>query len=233
MAPTAETTKPRADALRAPRPAPPPRVAALNRRLDAETKRRRQVFKTDRLATAEVDHRQKQGTMLPTPERADHGKFSEAQAFGTETDPAAIAGRRVRRSQSPIDRYLAHKQIKKRQAVAADKLRDDWEFGFARVHSSDKGMGGGGGVPEYSHAQLAAARRYTEAMEGLHPRIRVVVLAVVIGSDGGGEVTIAALADMQRETLRRRDPTAKVDGRALFTTFSLGLDMLADHYGLK
>lgn len=154
----------------------------------------------------------------PTPERYRHGKIVGAASIATE-DSEAIPGARVHRVQTPIERYARRGSITERQALAADDLRSDWEFGIIGIRSGAQ-VGKGGGPAEMSAAQLDAATAYRHAVRALGHRLSEIVLPIVIGNAAGGEITA--------ETLAAR--FAGYDRKQVMGALKIGLETLADHY---
>ena len=168
-----------------------------------------------------MERKAKNGQDAPPPERERHGRLLKVSAIAGEDGTPAAAGAQMRRVQSPIDRYHSRDQITSRQAQAADQLRNDYEFGICGAHDQSKGSGSGG-IIGYADLQLDAATRYKRACAALGPRLSAIVLPVVIGDSGGGEITVASLAKS------RGEKTVKY----MMGAFRIGLDILADHYGL-
>jgi hypothetical protein len=155
----------------------------------------------------------------PTPERKSRSAFVSAPAIGTEAGPAR-AGHRMFRALSTIERLRRDSSLSSRQAEAGERLRDDYELGVEGARD-DNGKGGywGWSFPE---AQLNALRRYQLAVLALGQHIAGVVQPVCCGTPGGGDVTLQALA---RKHKRNRQEIAGI--------LKVGLDMLADHYGMR
>jgi hypothetical protein len=148
----------------------------------------------------------------PTPERARRSAFVSAPAIGTEAE-AARAGARMYRALSSLDRLLRDGSIERRQAEAGERLRDDYELGVAGARNS----AGSGAAPGwyYAEARLAAVRRYKQAEARLGP-LWDYTASLALGS------TISELA---RQMKRNRQEIAGI--------CKLGLDVLADVYGIK
>jgi hypothetical protein len=109
--------------------------------------------------------------------------------------------------------------ITPRQAEAAERLRTDYELGVAGARQAASGSGGSTGW-YYAEAQLAALRRYQAAIAALGP-LDLHVKIIVLGEPGSGDISISELA---RSLRRNRQEVAGI--------LKLGLDTLADHYGL-
>ena len=184
---------------------------------DAQTGRKRAI-KSSRVQAADDAERTSKGNMLPTPERKNHGSVIETTAVATETE-SARAGARVRRTQSPIERYAKRSLLTKRQVDAAEDLRSDWEFGIAGAHDSSM-SGNGGGPAGLADGQLAAATAYRQATQAIGKRLSSIVLPIVIGYGDGAEITAGMLAK------QREDPNEQ----RVMGILSVGLDTLADHY---
>jgi hypothetical protein len=154
----------------------------------------------------------------PTPERKRRSAFVVGPAVATEEGPAQ-AGSRVYRASSTIEQMLRRGTIEPRQAQAAERLRDDWELGVAGAREPATGSVGATGW-YYAEARLAALRRYQDAIAKLGPMADY-VLPIVLGTTGFGDVSLSLLARLAN---RNRQEIAGV--------LKLGLDTLADHYGL-
>jgi hypothetical protein len=150
----------------------------------------------------------------PTPERRRRSAFLVGPAVATEAGPAR-AGTRVYRALSTVERMVRAGAVEPRQAQAADRLRDDWELGVVGAREPASGSVGSAGW-YYAEARLAALRRYQNALAALGPLTPCVAWVVL------GEFSLSALA---RILDRNRQEVAGV--------LKLGLDTLADHYGLK
>jgi hypothetical protein len=149
----------------------------------------------------------------PTPERRKRSAFLVTPAVATEAGPAR-AGTRVWRALSTVERMLRSGAIEPRQAHAAERLRDDWELGVVGAREPASGSGGAAGW-YYAETRLAALRRYQNALAILGPLTPCVVWIVL------SEFSLSALA---RILNRNRQEIAGI--------LKLGLDTLADHYGL-
>jgi hypothetical protein len=149
----------------------------------------------------------------PTPERQRRSSFVVSPAFSTENEPA-LAGSRVYRVSSTVERMLRTGAVSPRQAQAADRLRDDWELGVAGAREPATGNVGATGW-YYAEARLAALRRYQDAIAKLGP-MEPYVLWIVIS-----DVSLSALA---RIVSRNRQEVAGI--------LKLALTTLADHYGI-
>jgi hypothetical protein len=154
----------------------------------------------------------------PTPERRRRSAFLVTPAVATEAGPAR-AGSRVHRALSTLDRLLRNGTISPRQAQAGNRLRDDFELGLLGAREPASGSGGATGW-YYAEARLAALRRYQQALCAVYPMARYVL--PIIGVPGHGDVSIS---DLARFLGRNRQEVAGV--------LKLGLDTLADYYGLK
>lgn len=183
----------------------------------AQTGRKRAI-KASRVQAADDADRTGKGNMLPTPERKHHGSVIETTVAATDTE-AAKAGARVRRTQSPIERYAKRNLLTNRQASAAEDLRSDWEFGIAGARDSSM-SGNGGGPAGLADGQLAAATAYQEATQAIGKHLSAVVLPIVIGYGDGAEITAGMLAK------QRGDP----NDQRVMGILGVGLKILADHY---
>ena len=154
----------------------------------------------------------------PTPERRRRSLFAVGPATATEAGPA-IAGVRVYRSVSTIERLLRAGTLTPRQAEAANRLRDDYEIGVAGAREAASGSSGSTGW-YYPEIRLAALRRYQDAVTELG-KLADWVLLVVLGEPGLGDVSISAIA--RRINRNRQEVTGVI---------KFGLDALADHYGI-
>lgn len=154
----------------------------------------------------------------PTPERRRRSAFLVTPAVATEAGPAQ-AGSRVYRTLSTVERLLRAGTLEPRQAQAANRLRDDYELGVAGAREHSAGSVGATGW-YYAEAQLAALRRYQDAIAALGP-LALHVQIIVLGEPGSGDISISELA---RSLRRNRQEVAGV--------LKLGLDTLADHYGI-
>jgi hypothetical protein len=149
----------------------------------------------------------------PTPERQRRSAFVVTPAVATDSGPAQ-AGSRVYRALSTVERMLRTGALEPRQAQAAERLRDDFELGVAGAREPASGSVGATGW-YYAEARLAALRRYQNALAKLGPLTPCIVWIVL------REFSLSALA---RILNRNRQEVAGV--------LKLGLDTLADHYGL-
>lgn len=204
-----------------------PTLDDVERRIKASQALRRQQLNgqrrdivRQRLADEDGQRRARNGQDAPPDERGKHGKLLDVSAIASEDGTPAAAGAKMRRVQSPVDRYHARDQITSRQAQAADNLRNDYELGICGAHDQTKGTGSGG-IVGFADLQLDAATRYKRAIYALGWRLRAIVEPVVIGDSGGGEITVGDLAKSRGE-----------NEKAVMGVFRLGLDTLADHYGL-
>jgi hypothetical protein len=156
----------------------------------------------------------------PTRERDRRSHFVSLPAIGTEMEQAR-AGLRLYRALSPIERMHRDGSLSDRQADAGATLRDDYELGIAGAHDSLGGHAGAALGYGYAERRLTAVRAYQEACQAIGPRLSAIVVPIVTGIEGGGDISVAALA---RLLGRNRQEVAG--------QLKLGLDMLADHYGL-
>jgi len=156
----------------------------------------------------------------PTAERMAHGRLVEVPAIGTEME-IARAGARMYRAVSTLDRMRRDGSLSARQADAGSNLRNDYELGVCGARNAPSGGSGGATGWFYTLTQLAAAGRWRDALEALGPRLGAVVCPICCGAPGGGDVSIA---DLARVTGTNRQEIAG--------QLKLGLDVLADHYGL-
>lgn len=202
------------------RPPTAPTIEAVTRRVRTAAELRRELRRR-RLADEDGERRARNGQDAPPPERGRHGKLLTAPAIAAEDGTPAAAGAQMRVVQRPIDRYRQRDQITARQAQGADHLRDDYEFGICGAHDRSKSTGSGG-AKGYADLQLDAATRYRKAVAALGPRLSAIVVPVVVGDAGGGEISVGALAKARGEKSEQH----------LMGAFKIGLDVLADHYGL-
>jgi hypothetical protein len=149
----------------------------------------------------------------PTPERQRRCAFVVTPAVATEAGPAQ-AGSRVYRASSSVERLLRRAAIDPRQAQAAERLRDDWELGVVGAREPASGSVGSTGW-YYAEARLAALRSFQMARKKLGP-MQTYVLPVVIDE--------LSLTELARWTRCNRQEVAGI--------LKLGLDTLADHYGI-
>jgi hypothetical protein len=153
----------------------------------------------------------------PTPERRRRSAFLVGPAIGTESE-AARAGSRVYRSLTTLERLARDGAISPRQAEAGERLRTDYELGIAGARDA------AGNSPAigwyYAEARLAAIRSFQAASNALGPLCRYVV-PIAVGNPGMGECSISTLA---RSLSANRQEIAGI--------VKLGLNTLADHYGL-
>jgi len=155
----------------------------------------------------------------PTAQRMARGTLIELPAIGTEQEPARAGGRMFRRL-TTIDRMRRDGSLSPRQADAGLKLRDDFELGVCGARDAPSGHSTQFGW-HFTLAQLEAVRRWHFAIEALGPRLAAIVRPICIGIPGGGDVSIADLARLSGHNRQ------EISGQ-----LKLGLDMLADHYGL-
>jgi hypothetical protein len=149
----------------------------------------------------------------PTPERRRRSAFVVGPAVATEAGPAQ-AGSRVYRASSTIERMLRTGAIEPRQAQAADRLRNDFELGVIGAREPATGSVGSTGW-YYAEARLAALRSFQMARKKLGP-MQGYVIAIVIDE--------LSLTNLARWIRCNRQEVAGV--------LKLGLDTLADHYGI-
>lgn len=212
----------------------PPEVAEANRKQAADDKARRKAIVSSRRQAEEDAERANRGKMLPTPQRKQHGSIIETTVVGTDTE-SAKAGARVRRTQSPIERYSKRGLISERQAMAADDLRADWEFGLVGIKGGDR-LAVGGGIIHVSDAQLDAATAYRQAVQAIGQRVAAIVLPIVIGDAAGGEINALMLARRDgahigaEVTAGELAARSKQNEKRIMGVLVVGLDMLADHY---
>src|SRR5215831_11043760 len=150
----------------------------------------------------------------PTPERLRRSSYVTAPAIGTEAEPGR-AGQRMYRALSTIERLLRDGHLTPRQAEAGDRLRDDYELGVEGVRN---GQGNGQWGWSFPEAQLQAVKRFHLAAHALGPHVHSVVFWVCVGG-----VTLKTLA-AHLQPRRNRQELAGI--------LKVGLDMLADHYGM-
>lgn len=155
----------------------------------------------------------------PTPERHQHGKIVQTISIATDQEEAR-PGVRMHRTQPPVERYAKRGIITARQAMAADDLRSDWEFGIIGIKSGVRIVSGGGPI-SLSDAQLDAATAYRVAVQAIGQRVSAILLPIVIGDAAGGEITAEQLASNEACPYNRKQ---------VMGILSVGLDMLADHY---
>lgn len=184
----------------------------------AEAKRLRAI-KRGRRQSAEDAVQASKGNVQPTPERKKHGLIVEAVVTATDSETAK-AGARVRRTQSPIERYAKRNLITDRQAMAADDLRSDWEFGIVGITGGARIVKAGGPI-SMSDAQLDAATAYRVAVQSIGQRLSAILLPIVIGDAAGGDITAEHLAKFD---------ACPYDRKQIMGILGVGLDMLADHY---
>jgi hypothetical protein len=153
----------------------------------------------------------------PTPERRRRSAFLVTPAVATEEGPAR-AGSRVYRTLSTLDRMLRDSAISRSQAQAGNRLRDDFELGVAGAREPASGSVGTTGW-YYPEARLAALRRYQDAVAKLGLMADYVLPIAV------DDISLSALARRIWLGGRNRQECAGI--------LKLGLDTLADHYGLK
>ena len=190
-----------------------------------QRKRARKANSARRAAVAYVAKRTalRAGEDGPTDERKMHGSFVQTSAISGSDGRPAQAGTKMYRSQIPIERYRSRGEISERQATAGLRLRNDWEIGICGARQRDiLGSKAVHGPVGYSDMQLDAAMKYRDAVRVLGPAARAIVEPVVCGDEAGGDVTVGMLAKS------RADMTAQ----QLFGAFKIGLDTLANHYGL-
>lgn len=145
---------------------------------------------------------------------------------GKEKPKATGAVRNV--AGTPLDRYLARKMISARQFDAGDRFREDWHFAglTARVVQSYAPKVNSSGRADAGYAMPAAERQ-------LYARQRVRGAQKQLGRLAKPLIAVA-IEELNAEDLGK---TAgyKQPGQARacgMTMLRLGLDMLADHYGL-
>ena len=153
----------------------------------------------------------------PTPERRRRSTFALAPAIGTESE-IARAGTRMYRSLTTLERLARDGSITPRQAEAGEHLRTDYELGIAgaRNHAGNASATDW----HYAEARLNAVRSFQAASTALGP-LWSYVAPIAIGNPGMGECSISTLA---RSLGTNRQETAGI--------VKLGLNTLADHYGL-
>ena len=156
--------------------------------------------------------------LKPTPERARLSLLREGPAISTEQGPAR-AGARLWRAISTLERLRRDDVISPRQAEAGAALREDWEIGVIGVRL-EAGSGGSLGW-YYPGGRLMALKRWKQALEALGSRLSRYVEPVAYGRPGGGDVSIS---DLARQLGENRQGVA--------ACLRVGLDVLADHYGL-
>ena len=148
----------------------------------------------------------------PTPERRARSAFVSAPAIGTEAE-AARAGARMYRALSSLERLLRDGSIEPRQAEAGERLRDDYELGVMGARNQPGSCGAPGW--HYAEARLAAVRRYRQAEARLGP-LWDYTASLALG---------CTISELARRMSRNRQEVAGI--------CKLGLDTLADVYGLK
>lgn len=215
-----------------PAPLPPtslaPALDDITKRIKLSQRLHRQLAQQQRSAIIarrraddEAAARARGGLSEPTKERGKRGSLVAVSAIASDEGVPAAAGAKMRRVQSPVDRYHARGHISSRQAQAADNLRNDYEFGICGAHDTSKASGSGG-ARGYADLQLDAATRHKKALAAMGPRLSAIVIPVVIGDAGGGEITVGMLARSRGEKSEQQ----------LMGVFKIGLDVLADHYRL-
>jgi hypothetical protein len=156
--------------------------------------------------------------LKPTAERGRLSLLREGPAISTEQGPAR-AGARLWRAISTLERLRRDDVISARQAEAGEKLRQDWEIGVIGVRLE---LGSGGSIGwYYPDVRLVTLKRWKAAVEALGSRLARYVEPVVYGRPGGGDIS---LSDLARRLGENRQGVA--------ACVRLGLDVLADHYGL-
>lgn len=210
------------------------RVSASRKQLAAAEAQRLRSIKAGRRQTEDDAERSRNGKMLPTPQRKQHGRVVEAIVVATDTETAK-AGGRVRRTQSPIERYASRDQLTRRQTDAAEDLRADWDFGIVGIKDGSRlERVSAGGQISMSDAQIDAATRFREAIGAIGKQAAAYVVPIVIGDSAGGDISVESIArrrtigsELTAEQLaaRRRESEKRIMG-----ALALGLDILADHY---
>lgn len=155
----------------------------------------------------------------PTPERDRRSHFVSMAAIGTEQEQAR-AGLRMWREMPPIERMHRDGSLSDRQRDAGTRLRDDYDLGIIGGRDALGGHAGAALGYGYAERRLTAVRAYQDATRALGPRLAAIVVPIVTGIVGGGDLTVAALARMLG---RNRQ---EVSGQ-----LKIGLDILADFYG--
>lgn len=150
---------------------------------------------------------QRQDFGAPTEERQRHGPIEEVRTLGSGTV--------IRMTQPPIARYLARGSIEKRQHIAAERLVTDYELGMLGARDPEAHSSSGAPSP-ISEAQLMAIEAYVKAIQAVGKRLLAILIPVVLG-----EEDVSALA---------RRLGKRIEG--VMELLKLGLDTLADHYGV-
>lgn len=151
----------------------------------------------------------------------------------TIADPAPAAGARKRASrsvtvnlaESPLGWLKARGLVTERQFDAGEQLRDDWE----RAHLSPsvtmrwdaapsaKGSGTGDAMAAVTHGQLAARRRFDDAVAAAGPGLSDILWRIVCAGEG----------------MRDAEQALGWPARAGRLVLGLALDRLADHYRIR
>jgi hypothetical protein len=123
------------------------------------------------------------------------------------------------RAISTLERLRRDDVITARQAEAGENLREDWEVGVVGMRLA-AGDGGSTGW-YYPEVRLIAIKRWQGAKNALGARLCRYVEPIAYGRVAGGDVSIS---DLARQLGENRQGVA--------ACLRLGLDTLADHYGL-
>lgn len=141
----------------------------------------------------------------PTRHRLQHDRFVDETV---EVDGTRATVKRVA-MQAPIDRYLARRQIDRRQHEAGQRLARDWHHARMepRLVGSYRDLIDCGGAPDPSVDRGQARRRVSRAI-------------LAIGRIASSEVVSVCCLEQP------------VGGTTAMEILRRGLDVLADHYGV-
>ena len=117
---------------------------------------------------------------------------------------------------------LDHKSIDEYQFGAGRRLQNDWEAsqrGTAASVSMMSGVVGGVNVSVLADCRLDAMTRYADAIRAVPVRVRATVELALIDANNYSVEKISAIL--------------RIDRRAGQERLQIGLDALAEHYGLK
>jgi hypothetical protein len=150
----------------------------------------------------------------PNPERARRSPFTVIAAPATDSAPA-IAGHRVYRAVSILERLSRNGTLEVRQTQAGERFRADYELGVVGTRESRSGSHAttGWGYPD---ARLDALRRYRNARCSLLGPIQFIVFACIVCDH--------SISDVAKLRKQNRQEVAGI--------LKIGLTSLADHYGI-
>jgi hypothetical protein len=145
-----------------------------------------------------------------------------ARPAGRRARTAAVRSVTVNLAESPLGWLRARGHVTQRQFDAGERLREDWE---RAQHAPGVTMRwdlsgvGGGGAPGQSagEAQIAARRRFDEALEAAGSGLADVLWRVVCAGEG----------------MRETETALGWPARAGKLVLTLALDRLADHYRIR